>query len=152
MDVLRLVLNILWLVLAGIWMAMAYAVAGLIMCILIVTIPWGIAAFRIAVFALWPFGSRIERTGGLGLGSTLGNIVWFVFAGWWLVIGHILTAIPLALTIIGIPFAWANLKMIPVSLTPLGREIVHGDDPRSFAVGPTTAAAPVGATAPWYQR
>lgn len=158
MDALRLVLNILWLVLAGLWIAMGYAVAGLIMCILIVTIPWGIAAFRIAVFALWPFGSRIERRAGSGVGSTLGNIVWFLLAGWWLVIGHVVTAAALAITIVGIPFAWANLKLIPVSLTPLGRDIVHDEDARSFAVGapPARPAAGVGAgpgaQLPWYQR
>lgn len=127
MDALRLLLNVVWLLLAGIWMAMAYAVAGVIMCILIVTIPWGIAAFRIAVYTLWPFGSRIERSPDAGLGSTLGNVVWFVLAGWWLAIGHVVTAIPLAVSIVGIPFAWANLKLIPVSLTPLGRRIVDTD-------------------------
>jgi uncharacterized membrane protein YccF (DUF307 family) len=135
MALLRTLLNLVWLVLAGVWMALGYVVAGLICCVLIITIPWGIASFRIALFTLWPFGSRIERRGDAGLGSTLGNIVWFVVAGWWLVIGHIVTAVALAVTIVGIPFAWANLKLIPVSLTPLGRRIVDTEDAAAFAVG-----------------
>lgn len=135
MSLLRTLLNLVWLVLAGVWMALGYVVAGLICCVLIVTIPWGIASFRIALFALWPFGSRIERRADAGVGSTLGNVVWFVVAGWWLALGHILTAIPLAVTMIGIPFAWANLKMVPISLTPLGRRIVDTEDDAAFAVG-----------------
>jgi uncharacterized membrane protein YccF (DUF307 family) len=134
MALLRTLLNLVWLVLAGVWMALGYLVAGILCCILIITIPWGIASFRIALFALWPFGSRIERRQDAGVGSTLGNVVWIIVAGWWLAIGHIVTAIPLAVSIIGIPFAWANLKMIPVSLTPLGRRIVDTDDPRAFGV------------------
>jgi uncharacterized membrane protein YccF (DUF307 family) len=135
MSLLRTLLNLVWLVLAGAWMALGYLVAGVICCILIVTIPWGIASFRIALFALWPFGSRIERRADAGVGSTLGNIVWIVVAGWWLALGHVLTAIPLAISIVGIPFAWANLKLIPVSLTPLGRRIVDSEDAAAFAVG-----------------
>lgn len=128
MGLLRIVLNVVWLVLAGLWMAVGYAVAGVVCCILIVTIPWGIAAFRIAIFTLWPFGSRIVRAPDAGLGSALGNVVWFVFAGWWLALGHVVTAIALSVTIIGLPLAWANLKLIPVSLTPLGRRIVDVED------------------------
>lgn len=139
MDAVRLVLNVIWLVLAGIWMAMAYALAGVICCVLIVTIPWGIASFRVAVFALWPFGRRIERTSSAGLGSTLGNIVWFVFAGWWLALGHVITAVALGITMIGLPLAFANLKLIPVSLTPLGRRIVDVDDGAFDAARPTPA-------------
>ena len=132
---MRTLLNIIWLVLSGFWMFLGYLLAGVLLCILIFTIPWGIASFRIALFALWPFGSRIERRGDAGLGSTLGNIVWFVVAGWWLAIGHVVTAVALAVTIVGIPFAWANLKLIPVSLTPLGRRIVDTEDAAAFAVG-----------------
>ena len=135
MELLRTLLNLVWLVLAGVWMAIGYVVAGLICCVLIITIPWGIASFRIALFTLWPFGSRIERRADAGLGSTLGNIIWFIVAGWWLALGHIATAIALAVTIVGIPFAWANLKLIPVSLTPLGRRIVDTEDSAAFAVG-----------------
>ena len=133
MALLRTLLNLVWLVLAGVWMALGYVVAGVICCILIVTIPWGIASFRIALFALWPFGSNIERRADAGVGSTLGNIVWFVVAGWWLAIGHVVTAIALAVTIIGIPFAWANLKMIPAALFPLGKQIVDEDSLRAGA-------------------
>ena len=120
-----------WLLLAGLELAIAYAIAGLICCILIVTIPWGIASFRIAGYVLWPFGREITRRADAGLGSALGNIVWFVFAGWWLAIGHVVTAFLLAITIIGLPLAWANLKLIPITLTPLGRQIV--DTHRPFA-------------------
>lgn len=124
-------MNIIWLLLAGLELAIAYAVAGLICCVLIVTIPWGIASFRIAGYALWPFGREITHRPDAGFGSALGNIVWFVFAGWWLAIGHVITAVLLAVTIIGLPLAWANLKLIPVTLTPLGRQIV--DTHRPFA-------------------
>ena len=128
---MRTVLNVIWLLLAGLELAIAYALAGLICCILIVTIPWGIASFRIAGYVLWPFGREITRRADAGLGSALGNIVWFVFAGWWLAIGHVVTAFLLAITIIGLPLAWANLKLIPITLTPLGRQIV--DTHRPFA-------------------
>jgi uncharacterized membrane protein YccF (DUF307 family) len=118
------ILNILWLVLCGFWMAIAYAVAGVICCILIITIPFGIASFRIANYALWPFGRTIVRKPTAGVASAIGNVIWFVFAGIWLAIGHVLTGIALCVTIIGIPLGIASFKMIPVSLTPLGHEIV----------------------------
>jgi uncharacterized membrane protein YccF (DUF307 family) len=124
----RTVLNIIWLLLCGIWMALGYVVAGVICCVLIVTIPFGIASFRIANYALWPFGRSVVKRASSGAPSVIGNIVWIIFAGWWLAIGHVLTAIALAVTIIGIPLAIANLKLIPVSLVPLGREIVDSDD------------------------
>ena len=117
-------LNIIWLVFSGIWMAIAYVVLGALACITIVGIPFGIAAFRIANYALWPFGREIVRRADHGAASTLGNIVWFVLAGLWLAIGHAVSGVMLCLTIIGIPLGLANFKMIPVSLTPLGRAIV----------------------------
>jgi uncharacterized membrane protein YccF (DUF307 family) len=117
-------LNIIWLVLCGIWMAIAYVVAGVICCILIITIPFGIASFRIANYALWPFGRTIVSKPTAGVMSVLGNIIWFVVAGIWLAIGHLVTGVLLCLTIIGIPLGLANFKMIPVSLLPLGRQIV----------------------------
>jgi uncharacterized membrane protein YccF (DUF307 family) len=126
----RLVLNIIWFVLAGLWMAIGYAVAALIMFILIITIPFGIASLRIAIFALWPFGRTIVRHPSHGIASTIGNVIWFLLAGWWLAIVHLLTGIALCLTIIGIPLGLANFKLIPVSLTPLGREIVDVDEAR----------------------
>ncbi|MET9629126.1 YccF domain-containing protein [Lentzea sp. NPDC006480] len=121
---MRLILNVIWLVLAGFWMAVGYAVAGLICCVLIITIPWGIASFRIANYALWPFGREVVDKPGAGAGSLLGNIIWIIVAGLWLAIGHIVTGIALCVTIIGIPLGIANFKLVKVSLVPLGKEIV----------------------------
>jgi uncharacterized membrane protein YccF (DUF307 family) len=121
---MRTLLNVIWLVFAGIWLAIGYALAGVICFILIITIPFGIASFRIAGYVLWPFGRTVERDPEAGVMSTLGNIIWFVVAGIWLAIGHVLTSIPLFVSIIGIPFGIANLKMVPVSLLPLGARIV----------------------------
>ena len=124
---MRLVLNVLWLVLCGFWMAIGYCIAGIICCILIITIPFGIASFRIANYALWPFGRTIERQPAAGVASTIGNVIWFVFAGLWLAIGHLLTGFALCVTIIGIPLGLASFKMIPISLTPLGYRIIDVD-------------------------
>jgi uncharacterized membrane protein YccF (DUF307 family) len=129
----KTLLNIIWLLLCGIWMAIGYAVAGIVMLVLIITIPWGIAAFRIAGFALWPFGRTAVVRRDAGVGSFLGNLVWLILAGIWLAIGHVITGVALCLTIIGIPLGIANFKLIPISLTPLGREIVPTDRP--FATG-----------------
>jgi uncharacterized membrane protein YccF (DUF307 family) len=125
---MRLVLNIVWFVLAGLWMAIGYALAALVCFILIVTIPFGIAALRIALFALWPFGSVVVRRADAGAGSAIGNVLWLLLFGWWLALGHLITGILLCLTIIGIPLGLANVKLIPVSLLPLGREIVSVDE------------------------
>ncbi|MFI6322268.1 YccF domain-containing protein [Nonomuraea sp. NPDC050556] len=124
---MRTILNVIWLIFAGIWLAMGYALAGVICCILIITIPFGIASFRIAAYALWPFGRTVVRDPDAGIMSTIGNIIWFVVAGVWLAIGHVITSIPLFISIIGIPLGIANLKMIPVSLLPLGARIVDND-------------------------
>ena len=121
---MRVLLNLLWLVLCGFWMALGYAAAGIICCILVVTIPFGIASFRIANYALWPFGRTIERKPSAGAASAIGNVIWFVFAGIWLAIGHLVTGVALCFTIIGIPLGIASFKMIPISLTPLGYRIV----------------------------
>lgn len=129
---MRTLLNVVWLVLAGFWMAIGYVVAGLICCVLIVTIPFGIASFRIANFALWPFGRTLVRRPDAGVASTIGNVIWVIFAGWWLALGHVFTGIALCVTIIGIPLGVASFKLIPVSLLPLGREIVPADDRRAF--------------------
>jgi uncharacterized membrane protein YccF (DUF307 family) len=120
----RLILNIIWFVLAGLWMAIGYAFAALICFILIVTIPFGIAALRIAVFALWPFGKTVVKRADAGVGAGIGNVIWFVLCGWWLAIGHAVTGVLLCVTIIGIPFGIANFKLIPVSLLPFGRDVV----------------------------
>lgn len=127
MTLIRFVLNVLWLVFAGFWMAVGYVLAGIVCCILIVTFPFGIASFRIAAYVLWPFGREVVARPDAGAPSLVGNVVWVIFAGWWLALGHLLTSIPLFVSIIGIPFGWANLKLIPVSLMPLGREIVPSE-------------------------
>jgi uncharacterized membrane protein YccF (DUF307 family) len=120
----KTILNIIWLVLCGFWMAVAYVIFGVLACILIITIPFGIASFRIAGYALWPFGRTIARRADAGVWSAIGNTVWIIVAGLWLAIGHLVLGALLCVTIIGIPFGIANFKMIPVSLVPLGREIV----------------------------
>lgn len=120
----KLILNVIWLVLCGFWMSVGYALAGIICCVLIVTIPFGLASFRIAGYALWPFGRTVVDRPNAGAASLIGNIIWLLFAGIWLAIGHIVTGIALCLTIIGIPLGIANFKMIRVSLLPLGAEIV----------------------------
>ena len=130
MGLIRFILNIIWLFTAGIWLFIAYTLAGIISCLLIVTIPFGIASFRIAGYVIWPFGREVVQgdTGALGM---LGNIIWFVFAGLWLSIGHVVTAGVQAVTIIGLPLAWANLKMIPVTCFPFGSRIVSSSDERA---------------------
>lgn len=132
---MRLVLNVLWLVLAGFWMALAYVAAGLLLLVPIVTIPFSIAAFRIAGFCLWPFGRTIVPARGAGVPSGVGNVLWILLAGWWLALGHLVTGILLCLTVIGIPFGVANFKLIPVSLVPLGSRVVP--------IGSTAAVAGV---------
>src|ERR1039457_4020719 len=115
---LRTILNVIWLILCGFWMAILYALAGLVCFVLfflVVTIPLGIAAFRIAGYVLWPFGRSIEVRRDAGLGSLIGNVIWIVLFGWWLALGHLTTGIALGL---------ANFKIIPISLVPLGVEIV----------------------------
>lgn len=128
MGLLRLILNVIWLVLCGWWMAILYFLAGLIAFILIITIPFGIAAWRIANYALWPFGRSIVRRPRAGIGSLIGNIIWIVLLGWELALGHLISGILLCLTIIGIPLGLANFKLIPISLLPLGVQIVPSDE------------------------
>jgi uncharacterized membrane protein YccF (DUF307 family) len=126
---MKTLLNLIWLVLAGFWLAVGYALAGIICCLLIVTIPFGVAAFRIAGYTLWPFGRTVVDKPTAGAGALIGNLIWIVFAGWWLALGHLTTGIALCLTIIGIPLGVANFKLIPVSLLPLGKEIVPSNQP-----------------------
>lgn len=127
MGAMRLIANVIWFLLCGLWMAIGYTIAGIICCIPIATIPFAIASFRIAGYALWPFGRAVEHRPSAGLGSMLGNVIWFLLAGWWLAIAHVITAVAQCLTIIGIPLGIANLKLIPISLTPLGTRIVDTD-------------------------
>ena len=126
---MRLILNVIWLVLCGWWMAIAYVLAGLICFILIITIPFGIAAWRIAGYVLWPFGRTIVPRRHFGAGALIGNILWIILIGWWLAIGHLTSGIALCLTIIGIPLGLASFKLIPISLVPLGVEIVSTGQP-----------------------
>jgi uncharacterized membrane protein YccF (DUF307 family) len=126
----RTIGNILWLVLAGIWMSIAYLVAGLVQCITIIGIPFGIQSFKLAGYALWPFGRVVvQRPGSLGGLSCLGNVVWFVLSGLWLAIGHVLTGLLLCITIIGIPFGIASFKLARLALTPFGKVVVPADAP-----------------------
>ncbi|MFS3129503.1 YccF domain-containing protein [Nocardioides sp. Bht2] len=125
---MKFVLNVIWLVLAGIWLFLGYLVAALICFITIIGIPFGIASFRIGVYALWPFGRAVVRKPTAGAGSAIGNVLWFIFAGIWLAIDHAIVGVLLCLTIIGIPLGIASFKMIPISLLPMGREIISTDD------------------------
>src|SRR2546423_2816166 len=116
--VMRLLLNIIWFVLAGFWLAIGYALAALVCFILIITIPFGVAALRIGVFALWPFGRTVVRRADAGAGSTIGNIIWFVLCGWGLAPAHLITRGALCPPILRVPPRPANIKLIPGSLTP----------------------------------
>ena len=124
---MRTILNVIWLVLCGWWMAILYVLAGAVAFILIITIPFGIAAFRIAGYVLWPFGRTIEARRGAGIGSVIGNVIWIILFGWELALAHLVTGAALCLTIIGIPLGLANFKIIPISLVPLGVRIVPTD-------------------------
>jgi uncharacterized membrane protein YccF (DUF307 family) len=148
----RVLLNVIWFVLAGLWIAIGYAIAALLMFILIITIPFGVAALRIGIFALWPFGKSVVRRGDAGAGSAIGNVLWFVLAGWWLILLHIITGVLLCLTLIGIPLGLANFKMIPVTFRPFGRDIVSIEEAErrgleqhaAVPTRPTGGAAPSG--------
>jgi uncharacterized membrane protein YccF (DUF307 family) len=125
---MRFILNILWLLLSGLWLAIGYFVLGVVLCILIITIPFGIASFRLAAFTIWPFGRAVVPKPDAGAGSMIGNVIWFIFAGLWMAIAHLITGILLCITIIGIPLGLGNFKLIPVALAPLGKEIVSTRD------------------------
>ena len=119
------ILNVLWLVLSGFWLFIAYLLAGVIQCITIIGIPFGIQSFKLAGFALWPFGRAVvKRPTRSSLLSLVGNVVWFVLSGLWLAIAHLLTGLLLCITIIGIPLGVANFKLIPLALAPFGKDVV----------------------------
>ncbi|SQD95898.1 conserved membrane hypothetical protein [Parafrankia sp. Ea1.12] len=124
---MRIVLNVIWLVLCGVWLAIGYALAALVSFLLIITIPFGIASLRMANYTLWPFGRRVVDKPTAGTASLIGNVLWILLAGWWLALGHLTTGLALCLTVIGIPLGLANFKLIPVSLMPLGKDIVPVD-------------------------
>lgn len=125
---MRTLLNIIWFLLAGLWLFLEYIFFGIIACIFIITIPAGVACFRMASYVIWPFGREVVKRPDAGAGSTFMNVVWFLVAGLWLTIGHITTAIAQFVTIIGIPLAIANLKLIPVTCFPFGKEVVDSPD------------------------
>ncbi len=133
---MRILLNIIWLIFGGLVLALGYAVVALVMFILIITIPFGIASARIALFCLWPFGRTIVRRPDAGTGSLVGNVIWFILAGWWLALGHLISGVVMCLTIIGIPLGLANFKLIPVSLTPFGRDIVDVEQAQRLGYAP----------------
>jgi len=136
MPLTSVFLNLLWIVFGGLWMAFGWVIAGIVMAVTIVGLPWTHAAFNIALYTLLPFGqtavSRAEHTGRDDLGTgplgAIGNLIWLVLAGWWLALGHVVTAVLLAITIIGIPFAWAHLKLAGIALWPIGKMIVPIDE------------------------
>ena len=128
----KTLLNVIWLVLAGLWLALGYVVAGIVCCLLIVTIPFGIASFRLAGFVLWPFGRTTVRAPGAGIASAVGNLLWFLFAGWWLAVIHVVAGIGFCVTIVGIPFGVASFKLAAVGLFPLGKRVVATDPPRDW--------------------
>ena len=127
---MRTIGNILWFVLAGWWLALVYVIAGVIACILIITIPFGIASFRLASYVLWPFGRRTVFRQDAGVWSIIGNILWIVLLGWELAIAHLVAGLLLCVTIIGIPFGIACWKMVPLAFLPLGQQIVPVINPR----------------------
>ncbi len=124
---MRFILNLIWFLLAGFWLAVGYFLTGLLCFLLIVTIPFGFASWRIARFALWPFGRVLVRRPSAGAPSAIGNVLWLLLFGWWLAVAHLISGVALCLTLIGIPLGLADFKLIPVSLLPLGREIVSSD-------------------------
>ena len=126
---LRLLLNILWLICGGFFAGLAWLIAAAVMAVTIIGLPWCFAALRIAFYTLLPFGQELRRRPDAGALSILGNLIWFVLAGWWLALGHLFIALALALTIIGLPFAWAHLKLAGASLFPVGTEIVPRGTP-----------------------
>lgn len=130
---MRLILNVIWLVFGGLWLAVGYFVAALVCFLLIITIPFGFASLRIAAYALWPFGRTIVDKPTAGTGALIGNIIWVLLFGIWLAIGHVVSALAMAITVVGIPLALANLKLIPVSLMPLGKQIVPVSAPSAYA-------------------
>jgi uncharacterized membrane protein YccF (DUF307 family) len=136
MSALSLLLNILWIVFGGLWMAAGWLLAAVVMALTIIGIPWTRAAFQIAVYTLLPFGQTVvpseAYTGYTGLGSgplgVIGNVIWLILAGWWLALGHLIVALFFAITIIGLPFAWAHLKLAGLALWPVGKTVVTSDE------------------------
>ena len=143
MSAVRILLNLIWLIFGGLWLALGYVITGLICFVLIITIPFGIAAFRIAGYALWPFGRTVVRRADAGVASAFGNVIWLLVAGIWLALGHIVSGIIMCITIIGIPLGVANFKMVPIALLPLGRAIVSTTGAYAYPYAPPRGGPPV---------
>ncbi len=135
--------NILWFLLAGWWLALLYVLFGILACILIITIPFGVASFRLAGYAAWPFGRTVIRQADAGVGSVIGNIIWVLLFGWELALAHLIAGGLLCATIIGIPFGIASFKLALLAIMPLGAEIVPVEDEWNPAhVSPGAAPVP----------
>jgi uncharacterized membrane protein YccF (DUF307 family) len=147
MSPFSLLLNILWVVFGGWWMAAGWLVASIIMAITLIGLPWARAAFNIAWYTLLPFGQTVvprdEYTGRGDLGTgplgTLGNLIWLILAGWWLALGHLITAVMLAITVIGLPFAWAHVKLAGLALWPIGKIVITVDEAERLRYAPWRA-------------
>jgi uncharacterized membrane protein YccF (DUF307 family) len=127
-DGISLVLNVIWVIFAGFWLALLYLIVGFVLCLLIITIPFGIQCFKLAGFALWPFGRAVVYKPGGDSGLNIaGNVIWIIVAGFWMALAHLVTGIALCLTIIGIPLGLGNFKLIPMILFPFGKEVVRRD-------------------------
>jgi uncharacterized membrane protein YccF (DUF307 family) len=125
----RFILNVIWLVLAGIWLAISYVIAAVLLAITIIGIPFAVQSFKLAGYALWPFGRALARTNTRHTGlRVVGNILWFLLAGWWLALEHVLVGVLLCITIIGIPLGVGSFKMAGAALAPFGREVVKTSD------------------------
>jgi len=131
---MKTIFNVLWFGVCGFWLAAGYAIAGVVMCVLIITIPFGIASFRLASFVIWPFGRTLVPKPDAGAGSFIGNVIWFLLAGFWMALAHILTGLALCVTVIGIPLGIADFKLAAAAIAPLGKDIVSTDDPRAVAL------------------
>jgi uncharacterized membrane protein YccF (DUF307 family) len=157
--------NLLWLVLAGFWLFVGYLFAALLNAIFIITIPFAIQSLKLAMFVIWPFGrTAVERPGASLAASGCGNVIWFIFGGWYMALIHVLTGLLLCIPIITIPFAVQNFKLAGLALAPFGKEIVSNDEARrrrahyqagaatnwqtTFPGAPRPALPPPGATPP----
>jgi len=128
---MRTLLNVLWFVLSGLWLAIGYAIAGIVLCLLVITIPFGVACFRLSAFVVWPFGRALVRKPEAGAPSAVANVIWFVLVGVWMALAHVVLGLVLCLTIIGIPLGLGNFKLAAVAIAPLGKEVVPTSDPRA---------------------
>lgn len=142
---MRTIGNILWLVLAGFWLALGYIVAGIVAFLPIITIPFAVQAFKLAGYALWPFGRVVvARQEGSVAVSLIANIIWFLVAGWWLTLAHLVTGLVLMLTIIGIPLGVANIKLAGLALAPFGSQVVSAAEARRLGARPLNSVEQLG--------